>query len=228
LTNRFLFKPIAKVSLLGLLALIAAGVVLALSTNATWLSTEDVLVFLQSAAHWGPVILILIMAAAVVVSPIPSAPIAIAAGGVYGHYWGTVYALIGAELGALIAFEIARRLRRGRVSQWVGSHSLPSAVNSQLGLSAIVFAARLLPAISFDVISYAAGLTKLRRLWFAVSTAVGMVPATFLLSHAGAGLRGSEEGAMDVLVGLAGLGILAILGVIIGVYLQRKETSKWT
>ena len=218
-------KPTYSYVFVGLLALAVVGAVLAFTTNLAWLSTDDVLTLLSSASHWGPVIVILIMAAAVVVSPIPSAPITIAAGSVYGHTWGTVYALVGAELGALIAFEIARRLGRDRVAKWVGSHSLPSAINSQLGLTAIVFSARLLPAISFDVISYAAGLTNLRRRWFAVATAVGMVPATFLLSHTGAGLRGSEEGVTDVLVGLAGLGVLAIAGAIIGVYRQRKRTS---
>lgn len=223
-----LFQPPYDYVVLGLLAAFVAGTVLAFTTNVAWLSTDDVLTLLRSASHWGPVIVILIMAAAVVVSPIPSAPITIAAGSVYGHTWGTVYALAGAELGALIAFEIARRLGRDRVAKWIGSHSLPRAVNSQLGLTAVVFSARLLPAVSFDVISYAAGLTDLRRRWFAIATAVGMVPATFLLSHTGAGLRGSNQGAVDVLVGLAGLGILAIAGAIIGVYRQRKRTSQQT
>ena len=49
-------------------------------------------------------------------SPIPSAPVALAAGAAYGHVWGTVQVVIGAELGALIAFGLARvlgpRLRR--------------------------------------------------------------------------------------------------------------------
>jgi len=48
----------------------------------------------------GPVVVIGFMAAAIVVNPIPSAPIAIAAGLVYGHLWRTLYIVSGAELGA--------------------------------------------------------------------------------------------------------------------------------
>ena len=51
----------------------------------------------------GPVAIIGLMAFAILVSPIPSAPIAIAAGAAYGHPWGTLYVLLGAEAGALAA-----------------------------------------------------------------------------------------------------------------------------
>ena len=62
------------------------------------------------AGIWGPVVIVTLMAVAVVASPIPSAPIALAAGAAYGHLWGTVQVVIGAELGALIAFGLARIL----------------------------------------------------------------------------------------------------------------------
>ena len=51
----------------------------------------------------GPVGIIALMCMAIVLNPIPSAPIALAAGAVYGHFWGTIYVAIGAEAGALTA-----------------------------------------------------------------------------------------------------------------------------
>ena len=39
----------------------------------------------------GPFVIIGLMTGAIVMSPIPSAPIALAAGMAYGHLWGTVY-----------------------------------------------------------------------------------------------------------------------------------------
>jgi len=215
--------PGTKVSMkfvsLGILVLVAAvGVfVLAVEVDWRWLTPNGVMEVLDRAAQWGPVIIVLTMSAAVVISPIPSAPIAIAAGAAYGHLWGSVYALIGAELGALVAFEIARRWGRDRVLRWIGGHSLPSALTSQFGLAMSVFTARLLPAISFDVVSYAAGLTRLERHWFALATAFGMIPATFLLSHAGAGLNAVDDGIFDVLATIAGLGLLVILGLFFGI-----------
>jgi membrane protein DedA with SNARE-associated domain len=54
------------------------------------------------------VAVIVSMTLAIVFSPLPSAPIALASGTVYGHTLGTLYVLIGAEVGALAAFGIAR------------------------------------------------------------------------------------------------------------------------
>lgn len=177
--------------------------------------SESLIAVLDRHSLIGPVILVLIMVFAVVVSPIPSAPITLAAGAAYGHFWGTIYALVGAEIGALIAFEIARRFARGPTREWISGRSIPVLTSkSQIGLSAMVLLTRLLPAVSFDVVSYAAGLTEIHRRWFAISTLFGMVPATFLLSHAGAGIRASEGGMIDILFALGALGLLTIGGIL--------------
>src|SRR3546814_13814452 len=63
------------------------------------------------AGFWGPVVIITLMTVAVVASPIPSAPIALAAGAAYGHLWGTVPVVIGAEIGSASC--------RDRVCQYV-------------------------------------------------------------------------------------------------------------
>ena len=69
---------------------------------------------------WGPLAVIGLMTLAILVSPIPSAPIALAAGASYGHIWGTVYVLIGAEAGALAAFALARLLGYDVLHRWFG------------------------------------------------------------------------------------------------------------
>lgn len=50
------------------------------------------------------------MAIAIVINPIPSTLIALAAGAAYSHTWGTIYLVIGAASGALGAFWITRLL----------------------------------------------------------------------------------------------------------------------
>lgn len=213
--------------LIAVFALIsAAGILYAFASAVPWWSSDELVAHIRNAGPWGPVVLVVIMVAAIVFSPIPSTPITLAAGAVYGHFWGTVYALAGAEIGALIAFELARRFGRDRISRWFGNGALPSTVDSQIGLTAVVFVARLLPAVSFDVISYAAGLTRLRRLWFAIATAAGMIPATFLLSHAGAGLIAIESEGKGILFSLAGLALLSTIGLVFGVSRSKAEAPK--
>lgn len=103
------FKLIAAVALLVLLAatywLLHESGVLATIMDGAALRER-----ITQMGTWGPLMVIGLMVLAILVSPIPSAPIAMAAGAAYGHVWGTLYVLLGAEIGALAAFGVARWL----------------------------------------------------------------------------------------------------------------------
>jgi uncharacterized membrane protein YdjX (TVP38/TMEM64 family) len=142
------------------------------------------------------------MALAIVVNPISSAPIALAAGAVYGHGWGTLHVLLGAELGAMIAFGIARFLGYGALRKWFGERVEAGLWGSQNRLTFLVFLSRLLPFISFDLVSYAAGLTVLRFWRFALATFAGLIPMSFLLAHFGAELAIELDQAIYLALGL--------------------------
>ena len=163
----------------------------------------------------GPLLIVALMTLAIVVSPIPSAPIALVAGAAYGQFWGTVYVAAGAEAGALIAFGISRLLGYDMVQSWLRDH--PSMgifdrfIKSQNALMAVVFATRLLPFLSFDVISYAVGLTPLATWRFALATLLGIIPASFLLAHFGAELASSDLQSASLTV--LALGAITLLPV---------------
>ena len=137
------------------------------------------------AGIWGPVVIVTLMTVAVVASPIPSAPIALAAGAAYGHLWGTAQVVIGAELGALIAFGLARVLGHDVLRRVFGDRVDAGLLGSQTALTLTVFASRLMPFVSFDMISYAAGLSRLHAWRFTLATLAGIIPASFLLAHFG-------------------------------------------
>ena len=147
---------------------------------------------IEDLGAWGPFAVIALMVLAILVSPIPSAPIAMAAGAAYGHGWGTLYVLVGAEAGALAAFGLARMLGGAALSRWFGERLSVGLSGSQNALMGIVFASRLLPFISFDLISYAAGLTPLSWWRFALATLAGIVPASFVLAHLGFEMASGE------------------------------------
>ncbi|MBK8909482.1 MAG: TVP38/TMEM64 family protein [Rhodospirillales bacterium] len=153
------------------------------------------------------------MTTAIVMSPIPSAPIALAAGYAYGHTWGTVYVLIGAELGALLAFGLARVLGYEVLKQWFGDRLSFGFLGSQNLMMAIVFVTRLLPFLSFDLVSYAAGLTCLSPWRFALATLAGIVPASFLLAHFGGELASANTSWIMIAVVILGGLTLIPLGV---------------
>jgi uncharacterized membrane protein YdjX (TVP38/TMEM64 family) len=177
---------------------------------------------------WGPFLIIGLMALAIVLNPIPSAPIALAAGAVYGHTWGTLYIVIGAEIGALIAFGIARLFGHELLRKLFGDRVALGWLGSQNALTWMVFASRLLPFVSFDLMSYGAGLTPLKTWRFALATLLGLIPASFLLAHFGGELALTElSGAMTtvLLVGLF-LAVPALLKVLHAWWRRRTAKQK--
>jgi len=160
--------------------------------------------WIQQLGVAGPIVIISLMTIAIIMSPIPSAPIALAAGAAYGHTAGTVYVAIGSELGAIIAFFIARLVGTDVLQKWVGDRLTKTMLGSQNTLMGIVFISRLLPFISFDMISYAAGVTPLKFWRFAVATLAGIIPASFLLAHFGSELASGESQRIGLTVLLLG------------------------
>ena len=171
----------------------------------------------ESLGAAGPLLVVALMALAIVMSPIPSAPIALAAGAAYGHLWGTVYVAGGSLAGAVAAFSISRYFGYETVARFLGgrptSGLLDRFLQSQTALMAAVFATRLMPFLSFDIVSYAAGLTPLTAWRFAVATLAGIIPASFLLAHFGDELASADFGRMGltvlVLGGITALPLLA-------------------
>ncbi|MDP3961132.1 MAG: VTT domain-containing protein [Pseudorhodobacter sp.] len=175
------------------------------------------------AGLWGPVLIVTLMTVAVVASPIPSAPIALAAGAAYGHLWGTVQVVTGAELGALIAFGLARVLGHDVLRRLLGTSVDAGLLGSQPALTATVFASRLMPFVSFDIISYAAGLSRLHAWRFALSTLAGIIPASFLLAHLGGEAVSGDPGRATWAV--LGLGLVTGLP-LLWVAMRRKGHPK--
>ena len=176
------------------------------------------------AGLWGPVVIVVLMTVAVVASPIPSAPIAMAAGAAYGQLWGTVQVVIGAELGALIAFGLARVLGRDVLRRAFGDRVDVGLLGSQTALTATVFASRLMPFLSFDMISYAAGLSRLHAWRFALATLAGIIPASFLLAHFGNVAVGGDLGRATWAV----LGLGLVTGVPLLWVAMRKRLGEDT
>ncbi|PCH71283.1 MAG: hypothetical protein COC12_07525 [Rhodobacteraceae bacterium] len=187
------FLPIAFLVLVALAIALAWGLGW-VDFSGQGLSAETIQQWVAQAGAFGPVIVILLMIIAVVASPIPSAPIALAAGAAYGHTYGTFYVVAGAETGALIAFWLGRKLGRDVLLRWFGDKVDMGLLGSQNALMGTVLLTRLMPFVSFDLVSYAAGLSRLHAWRFALATFAGIIPASFLLAHLGGEFSGADLG----------------------------------
>jgi uncharacterized membrane protein YdjX (TVP38/TMEM64 family) len=153
--------------------------------TASYFEPERIHVWLADAGWFAPVLYMAVMALAVVISPVPSLPLDIAAGIFFGPFWGTVYSVTGGLAGAVASFFIARFLGRGFIEMFLGGHVNFCTSCSDRLLTKIVFLSRLIPVVSFDVISYGAGLTKMSLKKFTVATFFGMIPLTFIYNYSG-------------------------------------------
>jgi uncharacterized membrane protein YdjX (TVP38/TMEM64 family) len=151
----------------------------------SFFNPDNIKKWLSDSGGLAPLLYIAIMMAAVVISPIPSLPLDIAAGAFFGPFLGTVYSVIGASAGAALSFLIARLLGRELVEKFLGGHINFCRQCSDKVLTKIVFFSRLMPFISFDVISYGAGLTKMSLKNFIAATFLGMIPLTFVYNYSG-------------------------------------------
>ncbi|EPX77565.1 TVP38/TMEM64 family protein [Litoreibacter arenae] len=205
--------------------------VLAIALTAAWatgrlpqVDREMVAALVEEAGPWGPILIIAFMLASIVASPIPSAPVALVSGAAYGHLYGTIYVAIGSVLGAVTAFTIARHMGRGYLERWLGDKTNYGLLGSQNLLMLTVFGSRLLPFISFDAMSYAAGLSRLHLWRFLVATLAGILPASFVLAHFGAEAMTGDFGKAEWIV--LGLGLMTAIPLILAAIWRGSETAK--
>lgn len=160
--------------------LVAASVVLFVYAP----SMDQFETVLRDAGPLAPLLFIAAMAVGVVVVPIPTSPLTLLATFFFGPVLGSLYTLIGATIGAIVAFHIARFLLRDTISRRLEQSALYRKFRGRRGgpLAWAIFLSRLMPQVSFDIISYAAGLTDLPLWLFVLATFTGMIPFVVLVA----------------------------------------------
>lgn len=183
-------------------------------------SLDDVVTLIASFGLWGPVISILLMILQAFIAPIPSFLITAANGVIFGVCGGIMISWLGAMLGAAGTFYLARYLGLAFVRKIQKSGGLIKKVDEISGRygTKVVLLARLLPFISFDFISYAAGLSNIKALHFFIATGLGMIPGTIAYV-----LLGNQILALSrYSVGITLLVLIATVVALIGAKLIKK------
>lgn len=142
---------------------------------------------IEGSGNFAPVVYMILMISAILISPIPSSPLAVIGGALFGSWLGMIYTLIGATIGAVLAFLIARFFLRDFTAKKLERSKFYQKIKGKKeeNIAHMVLITRLMPQVSFDLVSYAAGLTNLNVFTFALVTFIGMIPIVFLLSFFG-------------------------------------------
>lgn len=116
----------------------------------------------------------------------PAVALTLAAGALFGLGPGVLYVMIGATLGAALAFLCGRYVARHFVEHLLQRHpklaAIDRAVESQ-GLR-LVFLLRLSPAVPYILLNYALGLSRVRFLDY-IAGSIGMLPAVTMYVYTG-------------------------------------------
>ncbi|SHK13210.1 TVP38/TMEM64 family protein [Tepidibacter formicigenes] len=143
---------------------------------------------------WAPIVSFFLMILQSIAAPLPAFIITFANAGLFGWVKGALLSWSSAMAGATICFYIARFLGRNVVEKLTSRTALKSIDEffGNYGKYAILIA-RLLPFISFDIVSYSAGLTSMSFWSFFIATGIGQLPATIIYSYIGSMLTGTAR-----------------------------------
>lgn len=195
---RFRWKWIGLFAVLG-------GVILGIVLEPSWWrdimslfsadSLDRVAAFLRSFGWWAAAVSIGLMIFQAVAAPLPSFLIAAANGIVFGVFWGSIISWLGGMAGAAVNFYLAKWLGYPFVAKATKKTNLLKKVDEYSGKNGffIILVARLIPIISFDFVSFLAGLSKIGGSSFLIATGIGQIPGTILYVVVGHDLANLQQ-----------------------------------
>ncbi|MBB6215514.1 putative membrane protein YdjX (TVP38/TMEM64 family) [Anaerosolibacter carboniphilus] len=173
---------------------------------------EAVKAYILAFGIWAPIISFLLMVFQSIAAPLPAFLITFANAGLFGWVKGAILSWSSAMAGAVLCFYIARFYGRTTVEKLTSKFALENIDEffEKYGKYAILIA-RLLPFISFDIVSYAAGLTSMSFWAFFWATGIGQLPATIVYSYVGGMLVGGVKKFVFGLLILFSLSVMIVL-----------------
>jgi uncharacterized membrane protein YdjX (TVP38/TMEM64 family) len=152
-------------------------------------------------------------------------PLVAAAGGVlFGTLEGTLLSILGASIGAVLAFLISRYAMQALVGDRLGR--LQDAI-ARRGFVAVLYA-RIVPGVPRDVANYAFGLTRVSLGAFTAATVIGIAPRAFAYTALGGSLGNLDSTQSIVAIGLlVGMGVLGLALARRDLGARRRRAAGW-
>lgn len=141
--------------------------------------------WVEGLGFWGPLVFVLGYAAAAVAF-IPGSLLTLAAGAIFGLGRGTLYAFLGASLGASAAFLLARTAARKAIERKIEGNEKFRAIDGAVAKEGLKVVAllRLSPVFPFTLLNYALGLTQVKFRDYLLAC-LAMLPGTLLYVYYG-------------------------------------------
>lgn len=156
---------------------------------------------------------------------VPGTLLVAVGGAVYGLFWGTLLSVVGATLGAIAAFWIARYLLYSWFKQRFAHRPLVTKLNAMLCDRALpcVLTIRFSPISPFNLFNFAFGLTSVSSRAYALGTLIGIIPGTLAYTWLGVtGAKALNGGSLiPLIICLLLLSVISVLPIL----LRRRSAS---
>lgn len=145
---------------------------------------------MESYGFGGKCIFTALMAAQVILAPIPGHPFEVVAGYSFGILGGLLLTSLGAAIGSAVAFWISRRFGAGVVKSFYSEEKLQKVffLKASDKQNAFTFIFFLIPGVPKDMLAYFMGLTEMRFSVFMLLSIVGRLPGIFIAVLGGAAI----------------------------------------
>lgn len=148
---------------------------------------EQVLMMIEAAGFWGPLIFLAVFALACIFF-VPFGIFAFSGGMLFGFWRGSALSVLGNGLGSVAAFWIGRYLARRWVERALTGNAFFKSFSGALERKGwqIVLLARLSMVFPFSIGNYAFGTTRIPAWQYGVCTMIGPIPAAMVCAYLGA------------------------------------------
>ncbi len=184
-------------------------------------SMEDVNAMLQEYKGYSILVYLLAQIIQIIVCVIPGQMLQFAAGYTFGFWFGLVLSWIGAAIGAVISYYLAKLLGQGLLYLIFDEEQMDSFIEKLNSKKAIiaVFVIYLIPGLPKDACSYAAGISNMKLKPFLIVSLIGRTPAM-----AGSLLIGNQVGVGAYTPAII-IGAAAVILFILGAIFHKKITD---
>ncbi|MEM7555591.1 MAG: TVP38/TMEM64 family protein [Cyanobacteria bacterium P01_A01_bin.84] len=179
-------KPLLTSNLkLVLLGIVAASFIIAAKYFNVQTLFHNSLLWVNNLGIFAPIAFIIIYNLATLLF-VPGSLLTIKGGCFFGLFWGSLYVIIAATFGAVVAFLVGRYLSRDWVCKKLSNKPKFQAVDKAVAKQGfkIVLLTRLSPIFPFNLLNYAFGVTQVSLKDYTLGS-IGMIPGTILYVYIG-------------------------------------------
>lgn len=182
--------------------------------------------WVEARGIWGRVLFVGLIVLQIIVAFIPGEPFELAAGYAFGALWGTLLVWIGAIIGTTVVFLFVRKIGVKAVEVFFPREKINSMkyLQDEKKLNAAAFLLFLIPGTPKDLLTYLAGLTKIRLLPWIVLTSIARIPSIVTSTISGNAL-GIEKYTLAIIVYVA-TALVSGIGLLIYQRMQRQHALR--